>query len=110
MIAGTTGITPVVGQILDFKSVHDLKLNKSEVSEAFVVPISTLSDPAVYGHTQFRVPGHRSGGYTLPVYRIPEHHNIWGLTAVITYQFLKALLPPKFYKHKLVFQPRVDYV
>ncbi len=46
------------------------------------------------------------GGYSMPVYFGPPH-TIWGLTAIVTFQLLRALLPTKLYNHKLLFQAAV---
>ena len=42
-------------------------------------------------------------GYSLPVFKT-QPFPVWGLTAIITYQLLKAFVPPKHYMHKLQFQ------
>ncbi len=46
------------------------------------------------------------GGYSMPVYFGPPH-TIWGLTAIVTFQLLRALLPTNLYNHKLLFQSAV---
>ena len=98
---GTSNITPVVAEIKGTFSLESLKLNSSEVSIAFVKTIKELSDPKVRGYTQFRIPN--SPGYSLPVYKT-EPYRIWGMTAIITYQFLNVLLKRRGYTHKIFFQ------
>lgn len=91
--------TPIVGLIKNFNQSH-LKINPSEVGEVFCVPISQLCDSRFHGYTQFRMGEH---GYSLPIYFGPPHV-IWGLTAIMTFQLLKALVGTKFYKHQLRYQ------
>ena len=100
---GDYSATPVVGFIRDYSSLQ-LRLSKAEVSSVFCVPISSLCSPSNHGYTQFRVS--TRPGYSLPVYH-GAPHVIWGLTAIITFQFLRALLPAKLYNHKLLFQSPV---
>jgi len=92
--------TPVVGHIPSFCE-SSLRVNPEEVAEVFTVPLSVLCDPNNHGYTQFRVAG--SPGYSLPVFR-GGAHPVWGLTAIITLQFLRALLPGTAYQHRLLFQ------
>jgi len=92
--------TPVVGHIPSF-SQSSLRVNPEEVAEVFTVPLSVLCDPKNHGYTQFRVEG--KPGYSLPVFR-GGAHPVWGLTAIITLQFLRALLPGTAYQHRLIFQ------
>merc|ERR1719244_706683 len=100
---GDYAATPVVGFVKDFQ-LENRTLAENEVSEAFTVKLTTLCDPSLNGHTQFRVPG--KPGYSLPVYH-GAPHIIWGLTAIMTFQFLRALLPSKMYNHKIMFQSPV---
>ena len=78
-------VTPVVGVVR--REVKDLIINKDEVAEVFTIKLSDLCNPKLHGYTQFR----KGPGYSLPVYW-GGSHVVWGLTAVITYQFLSALL------------------
>ncbi len=50
-------MTPIVGQISDEFSLENLKVNKTEVEEAFVASFRHLSDPKITGYTQFRIKG-----------------------------------------------------
>ena len=100
-VIGTSDVTPVIAEIRGEFSTNNLKLNQSEVASVFVKTISELSDPKVRGYTQFRVKN--SPGYTLPVYKT-EPYRIWGLTAIITYQFLNVFLRRRGYRHKLHYQ------
>ena len=99
--SGTSSVTPVVAEIKGVFSLEQLKHNSAEVSCAFVKTIEELSDPKVRGYTQFRIPN--SPGYSLPVYKT-EPYRIWGMTAIITYQFLNVLLKRRGYRHKVYFQ------
>ena len=94
-------MTPVVGQIKGEFCQNNLRLNKSEVESVFVKTVSELSDPRICGYTQYRVKN--SPGYSLPVYKT-EPHRIWGMTAIITFQFLNVFLKRRGYKHRLHFQ------
>jgi hypothetical protein len=86
--------------------MEDLTLNPAEVDSAIIVPVRKLSDPAVCKYTQFGPRGLHQAGYTLPLYDI-EPQKIWGLTAIVTYQILKAFLPR--YKHKMYFQSPIRF-
>ncbi|KAB0793246.1 hypothetical protein PPYR_12866 [Photinus pyralis] len=77
-------VLPIMGQILTDFTCKSLKINKNEVEEVFTVPLEDLCDPKFLRHTQFR------GGYSMPVF-LAGAHRIWGLTALITHQFLKSL-------------------
>ena len=52
--SGDHAAVPVVGLIKDFYP-GQLIINHEEVEEVFCVKFSKLSDPSVYGYTQFRV-------------------------------------------------------
>ena len=94
-------VTPVVGEIKT--SLDALKINRSEVDSVFVTKLRDLHSPQTCRYTQFRTGG--TAGYTLPLYTIEPYH-VWGLTAIITYQFLSVFLRkrPAGFKHKLVYQ------
>lgn len=97
----------------------DLRPNPSEVDSFFHRTISSLVDPQNVAYTQFRSPDKRfddgskekrkllATGYSLPVYPPlkdePYEHKIWGLTAVILHQTLKALLTKDLYAFELKF-------
>ena len=100
---GDYSATPIVGFIHDYSSLQ-LTLSEAEVSSVFCVPLSNLCSPTTHGYTQFRVS--TRPGYSLPVY-YGGPHVIWGLTAIITFQLLRAPLPSKLYNHKLQFQSPV---
>lgn len=99
---GETCVLPVIGRIKHNIDVDRLKINRHEVEEVFAVPLQDLCDPANIGHTQFR--GVQS--YSTPVFT-GGSRRVWGLTAMITYIFLKCLLPTKAYDHKVSFVPYV---
>ena len=83
-------VTPVVGMIAGPVSV---KLDASEVEDAFEVPLPFLMDP---GNQQRRIAS--AGGQQRFVYTIPYHDGsrermIWGVTAAIVrnlYAYLRA--------------------
>jgi len=100
---GDYSATPVVGFIHNYTSLH-LTLSEAEVASVFCVPLSTLCSPTTHGYTQFKVS--TKPGYSLPVY-YGGPHVIWGLTAIMTFQLLRALLPSKLYNHKLQYQSPV---
>ena len=84
-----------------------LRLNRAEVDSVFVKKLSELHNEDTCRHTQFRgFKGSPSSGYTLPLY-LTEPHHIWGITAIITYQFLSVFLKRRgsAFKHKLNYQP-----
>ena len=91
----------MVAELKGIYTPEKLKLNHSEVASVFVKSIKELSDPHVRGYTQFRVKN--SPGYSLPVYKT-DPYRIWGMTAIITYQFLSVLLKRRGYSHKIYFQ------
>ena len=95
-------VTPVVGEIKT--SLDGLKINRGEVDSVFVTKLRELHSPQTCRFTQFRTQG--SGGYTLPLYTTEPYH-VWGLTAIITYQFLSVFLRkrPAGFRHKLNYQP-----
>ena len=71
-----------------------------QVSEAFTVPIADLLDPNQNGYTTFRI------SWRMPVFK-PKHHQIWGVTAIITDAFL-SMLPIADYSRKLEFYHQRD--
>jgi len=95
-------VEPVVGVIRNYQNLQ-LKPSRGEVSSVFTVPIRTLVNPDNHGYTQFRIAG-GSSGYSLPVFHLQVPYVIWGLTAIITFQLLRALLPGTAYSHKISFQ------
>lgn len=93
-------ILPVVGRLKSDLVMNNLVLNSSEVEEVFTVSIKDLCDSNYHAHTQFR------NTYSTPVY-LGGQHRIWGLTAIITHLFLKALLSEETYKHSVTYIPSV---
>ncbi|GLV34618.1 uncharacterized protein CBL_09099 [Carabus blaptoides fortunei] len=96
-----TSVVPVVGCLRSDMSLDKLALNTREVEEVFTVSLQELCNPKLHRHTQFR------GSYCAPTY-LAGPHRIWGLTAVMTFMFLKALLPREAYKHKITYIPDVQ--
>ena len=94
-------ITPIVAEIKGIYSSEKLKLNEAEVSSAFVKTVQELSNQKIQGYTQFRIKN--SPGYSLPVYKT-EPYRVWGMTAIITFQFLSVLLKRRGHIHKIYFQ------
>lgn len=88
-------IMPVFGIIENF-STSELTINPDEVDEAFTLPLSKLSSEAHRYHTQFR------DGYSAPVFLV-GNHKVWGITGVITHNFLSCLLPD-------VYSRKIPYV
>ena len=84
-------VTPVVGVLT--QHLDTLTLNPAEVDTVFTVTLSELCDDRHHGYTQFRAsPEWGVPGMCLPVYWAGPH-SIWGLTALITYNFLNILVP-----------------
>ena len=95
--SGMQMITPVAGLVT--QSVETLIINREEVEDCFLVKLSVLTNPQYHGYTQFR--GSKewyTEGFSLPVYWGGKHV-IWGLTAMITYNFISVLFEEK-YNHK----------
>ena len=98
---GVSDVTPVIAEIKGVFCHNTLKLNTSEVESAFVKTTKELSDPQIRGYTQFRFK--HSPGYSLPIYKT-QPYQIWGMTAIITFQFLSVFLKRRGYKHQIPFQ------
>jgi len=98
---GDYSATPVVGVIKNYSS-KSLKPSIGEVSSVFTVPLSVLAETSNHGYTQF------SYGYSLPVFHRNVPYVIWGLTAIITFQFMRALLPTSTYSHKIIYQKPIQ--
>ena len=107
-----TAVTPVVGIVRNF-DLSKLVLNPDEVCDVFVKDVYDLHRPNVAGYTQFRPwQGAKSKGpgYSLPIYNC-EPYPIWGMTAIMTYQFLSVFLRGRTrgFKHRLNFQTPHNY-
>lgn len=92
-----TSVLPVIGA-LNIRSLRELRVNPHEVKEVFTVPLEVLCDPRYIKHTQFRT------NYSLPVF-IGGKRKIWGLTAIITHLFLRALLSRDSYDNTIKYIP-----
>jgi 8-oxo-dGTP pyrophosphatase MutT (NUDIX family) len=77
-------ITPVVG-IVEGAAIN-LRLAPDEVRSVFLVPLTTLMDPAIHRDETRVFEGER---YRIHYYSVGEDV-IWGATGRIVYQFLKA--------------------
>ena len=99
-----TAVTPVIGKVKNFDK-SKLVLNTNEVCDVFVKDVYDLHHPKVAGYTQFRPWKKEGPGYSLPIYNC-EPYPVWGLTAIITYQFLNVFLRGRTrgFKHRLNFQ------
>ncbi|KAJ3645358.1 hypothetical protein Zmor_023024 [Zophobas morio] len=91
-------VMPVVGVLKISNLQKDLSVNPGEVKEVFTVPLEVLCDPQHVRHTQFRA------NYSLPVYTGGKR-KIWGLTAIITHLFLRAMLSREEYNPSVKFVP-----
>ncbi|KAF4522452.1 hypothetical protein B566_EDAN002536 [Ephemera danica] len=98
--SGKVAVLPIIGFIGDVE-VANLKTNPEEVEAVFTMSLQQLCDPNVCRHTQFR-----TRSLVLPLFVSPEY-KVWGLTAVITHVFLKALIPDQYTK-KLRILPLVQ--
>lgn len=77
-------ITPVVGVVEG--GTDDLRLAPDEVRSVFLVPVTTLLDPAVH-RAEDRI--FEDQRYRIHYYAVGDDV-IWGATGRIVYQFLKA--------------------
>lgn len=81
-------ICPVVGMI---PWPYDLRLSPQEVSRAFVIPLSWLADPANRTENEMTLP---DGRVERVIFFNPyDGETLWGATARITLNFLKAIVP-----------------
>ena len=101
----------MIGRILEPSPVipSEVDFREEEVDKVFLKPVQELASQSSARYTQFRVkPDSKTGkshpGYSLPCYDV-EPYRIWGLTAIITYQFLNVFLSD--YKHKIMFVPKI---
>ncbi|XP_013404095.1 uncharacterized protein LOC106169237 [Lingula anatina] len=90
---GSILVTPVVatcGEITE----DSLIVNPHEVEEIFFQSIESLCNPEHQGYTRFRtvIKPVYPNGYTLPAFT-GGAHRIWGLTAVVLHQTLRAIAP-----------------
>eukprot|EP00088_Acartia_fossae_P006083 TRINITY_DN12774_c0_g1_i1.p1 TRINITY_DN12774_c0_g1~~TRINITY_DN12774_c0_g1_i1.p1 ORF type:complete len:232 (-),score=27.25 TRINITY_DN12774_c0_g1_i1:122-817(-) len=98
--------TPVVGYVHNFDQ-SKLVVSEEEVDEVFTVKLSQLCHPDNCKYTQFRFDTLR--GYSMPMFDVLPFP-IWGLTAIITFQVLKCLVPGKLYRHKILYQTPLDKI
>lgn len=92
-------VVPVIGRIKNNLALEDLKTNNTEVQEVFTVALEDLCKSNYLGYTQFRT-SISSSLASVPVY-LAGKHRIWGLTAFLTFIFLKCLLPKSAYSHPI---------
>lgn len=98
---GEMCVLPVIGQIKSEVDLDSLIVNRDEVVEVFSVSLEDLCNSRNIGYTQFR------NTYSVPVF-MGGPRRIWGLTALITYAFLKSLLPTSAYSHRIRYIPSVN--
>lgn len=98
-------VVPVVGRIKNDLVLQDLNINTSEVQEVFTISLEELCKPSNLGYTQVRT-SISSSLASVPVY-LGGKHKIWGLTAFLTYIFLKCLLPKSAYSHPILYIPPI---
>lgn len=80
-------VTPVVGFV---RPGFELRLDTTEVEEAFEVPLSFVLDPANHVPRERRFASHTFRGYDIPY----GNHNIWGATAVMLMSLYRLLEQP----------------
>jgi len=80
-------VTPVVGIV---RPEFTLKLDVTEVEEAFEVPLSFVLDPANHVPRERKFAGHTFRGYDIPY----QGHNIWGATAIMLISLCRLLEQP----------------
>ncbi|XP_055843120.1 mitochondrial coenzyme A diphosphatase NUDT8 [Episyrphus balteatus] len=91
-------IMPVYATIRNL-NLNELKLNKVEVESAFTIPISELASPNNFRYTQFKQ------SYSGPVFIVGDKR-IWGITGIMTHNFLQCLLP----KEESSKRPIIKYI
>jgi 8-oxo-dGTP pyrophosphatase MutT (NUDIX family) len=80
-------VTPVVGFV---RPGFTLRLDVTEVEEAFEVPLSFILDPANRVPRERHFAGRMFRGYDIPY----QGHNIWGATAVMLMSLCRLLEQP----------------
>ncbi|CAG0919809.1 unnamed protein product [Notodromas monacha] len=84
-------VHPVIAEIRNL-ALDSLRVNRDEVEQVFLESLDTLCDEASFSTTDYKI---GRTVLTMPVFQ-GEHHKIWGLTAVITFQLLMCLVPERF--------------
>jgi 8-oxo-dGTP pyrophosphatase MutT (NUDIX family) len=80
-------VTPVVGFV---RPGFTLRLDVTEVEDAFEVPLSFVLDPANHVPRERHFAGRTFSGYDIPY----QGHNIWGATAVMLMSLYRLLEMP----------------
>lgn len=80
-------VTPVVGFV---RPGFTLRLDLTEVEQAFEVPLAFVLDPANRVRRERRFAGRAFTGYDIPY----QGHNIWGATAVMLMSLCRLLEQP----------------
>ena len=110
--SGFTSVIPVVGEVKNFEP-KSLVVNKDEVYDYFVKGVYELHNHNIAGYTQFRhwKNPNSKPGYSLPIYNC-EPYPIWGVTALITLQFLSVFLKgrTKGFNHAINFQTPIHMI
>jgi 8-oxo-dGTP pyrophosphatase MutT (NUDIX family) len=90
------GVTPVVALVMPPFGLHELRLDRGEVAEAFAVPLDFLMDPANHRWHVFEVEGGQRQFLSMP-WRGPgrdgvvREHFIWGATAAMIRNLYRLL-------------------
>lgn len=77
-------ISPIVGLV---RAPFPLRLDPSEVTEAFEVPLALVADPAHYERQTRELRGQMRTFFVLPF----ERHHIWGATAAMLVNLAEVL-------------------
>lgn len=93
-------IIPVIGKVTTDFPLESLKINTAEVDQVFTINLEHLCSRDNCTQTQFR------GSFSTPIY-LGAAYKIWGLTGVLTFMFLKALVPRQLYSHQIKYIPDV---
>ena len=102
----------MVGEVKNFEP-KSLVVNKDEVYDYFVKGVYELHNHNIAGYTQFRhwKNPNSKPGYSLPIYNC-KPYPIWGVTALITLQFLSVFLKgrTKGFNHAINFQTPIHMI
>lgn len=91
----SAGIMPVIGVIENYQNL-ELKISSDEVEQVFTLSFNQLCSKENQRYTQSRE------WYTLPAFT-GGAERVWGITAILTHQFLMAFFPRNVYNNRLKF-------
>ncbi|XP_077998158.1 mitochondrial coenzyme A diphosphatase NUDT8-like, partial [Glandiceps talaboti] len=89
--SGKKAVTPIIGYVGEL-DLDALKPNEGEVEDVFTLTFKQLCTSENQRYTHFKATGPRRESMAMPVF-LGGPHRIWGLTAIITDQMLRVLLP-----------------